>query len=157
MVKMTALDPFREIERLLGMAMRQAPSAAAIPMDLYRSGDDAFVAKIDLPGVDPGSIDIDVEDRTLTVRAERRPQQEGEAQWLVRERPAGTFARQLTLGQGLAVDRIQADYADGVLTLAIPLAEESKPRKIQVTASGGQKSIEQGGQQGSAEGSGQAQ
>ena len=85
------------------------------------------------------------------------PQQEGEAQWLVRERPAGTFARQLTLGQGLAVDRIQADYADGVLTLTIPLAEESKPRKIQVTASGGQKTIEQGGQQGSAEGSGQAQ
>ncbi|WP_337590188.1 Hsp20/alpha crystallin family protein [Ornithinimicrobium sufpigmenti] len=75
----------------------------------------------------------------------------------MRERPAGTFARQLTLGQGLAVDRIQADYADGVLTLTIRLAEESKPHKIQVTASGGQKTIEQGGQQGSAEGSGQAQ
>jgi len=156
MSAMTVLDPFREVERLLGSALRQSPSAALMPLDLYRSGEE-FVVKIDLPGVDPGSIDIDVEDRTLTVRAERRPQQEGEAQWLVRERPAGTFARQLTLGQGLAVDRIQADYADGVLTLAIPLAEESKPRKIQVTASGGQKSIEQGGQQGSAEGSGQAQ
>ncbi|CUW08419.1 Hsp20/alpha crystallin family protein [Propionibacterium freudenreichii subsp. shermanii] len=160
MVKMTALDPFREIERLLGTAMRQAPSAAAIPMDLYRSGDDAFVAKIDLPGVDPDSIDIDVDDRTLTVRAERRPE-EAEAQWLVRERPAGIFARQLTLGRGLATDRIEAGYADGVLTLTIPVAEESKPRKIQVTASDRTAAIEQGSssgeQQATGEGSGQRQ
>ena len=158
MVKMTALDPVREIERLLGTAMRQAPSAAAIPMDLYRSGDDAFVAKIDLPGVDPDSIDIDVDDRTLTVRAERRPE---EAQWLVRERPTGTFARQLTLGRGLATDRIEASYADGVLTLTIPVVEESKPRKIQVTASDRTAAIEQGSssgeQQATGEGSGQRQ
>ncbi len=158
MVKMTALDPFREIERLLGTAMRQAPSAVAIPMDLYRSGDDAFVAKIDLPGVDPGSIDIDVDDRTLTVRAERRPE---EAQWLVRERPTGTFARQLTLGRGLATDRIEASYTDGVLTLTIPVAEESKPRKIQVSASDRTAAIEQGSssgeQQATGEGSGQTQ
>ena len=142
MVKMTALDPFREIERLLGTAMRQAPSAAAMPMDLYRSGEDAFVAKIDLPGVDPDSIDIDVDDRTLTVRAERRPE-EAEAQWLVRERPAGIFARQLTLGRGLATDRIEAGYADGVLTLTIPVAEESKPRKIQVAHKDNSTVIEQ--------------
>ena len=142
MVKMTALDPFREIERLLGMAMRQAPSAVAIPMDLYRSGDDAFVAKIDLPGVDPGSIDIDVEDRTMTVRAERRTELGEDIQWLSHERPTGTFARQLTLGYGVALDKIAADYADGVLTLRIPVAEEAKPRKISVSHKGSRQVIE---------------
>ena len=154
-----AFDPFREMDRWFADAAR-TPTSTAMPMDLYRSGEDAFVAKIDLPGVDPDSIDIDVDGRTLTVRAERRPE-EAEAQWLVRERPAGTFARQLTLGRGLATDRIEAGYADGVLTLTIPVAEESKPRKIQVTASDRTAAIEQGSssgeQQATGEGSGQRQ
>lgn len=152
----TRFDPFREMDRLFADALR-APASHAMPMDLYRSGE-TFIAKIDLPGVDPGSIDIDVDDRTLTVRAERRPE---EAQWLVRERPTGTFARQLTLGRGLATDRIEASYADGVLTLTIPVAEESKPRKIQVSASDRTAAIEQGSssgeQQATGEGSGQTQ
>ena len=122
-------DPFREMERLLGTAFR-SPSAAGMPLDLYRTGE-TFVVKVDLPGVDPASIDIDIEERTLTIRADR-PADEGEVQWLAHERPSGTFARQLTLGYGVALDRIEADYTDGVLTLAIPVAEEAKPRKIAV-------------------------
>lgn len=123
-------DPFREIDRFLG-AVNQRPASPAMPMDLFRE-DDKFVAVLDLPGVDPASIDIDVEDRTLTVRAERKPANSGEVQWLTHERPTGTFARQLSLGYGLATDRIEADYTDGVLTLTIPVAEEAKPRKISV-------------------------
>ena len=122
-------DPFREMERLLGTAFR-SPSAAGMPLDLYRTGE-TFVVKVDLPGVDPASIDIDIEERTLTIRADR-PADEGEVQWLAHERPSGTFARQLTLGYGVALDRIEADYTDGVLTLTIPVAEEAKPRKIAV-------------------------
>lgn len=122
-------DPFREMERLLGNTFR-SPSAAGMPLDLYRSGEE-FVAKVDLPGVDPSSIDIDIEERTLTIRADR-PADTGEVQWLAHERPSGTFARQLTLGFGVALDRIEADYTDGVLTLTIPVAEEAKPRKITV-------------------------
>lgn len=122
-------DPFREIDRLLGGTAR-GQSALAMPMDLYREGEQ-FIAAVDLPGVDPASIDIDVEDRTLTIRAERR-HQVGQVDWLTRERPTGTFARQLTLGHGLATHRISADYVDGVLTLTIPVAEEAKPRKITV-------------------------
>ena len=73
----------------------------------------------------------------LTVRAERKESPAGEdRRWLTRERSAGTFARQLTLGEGLALDRIQADYSDGVLTLTIPVAEQAKPRKISVTHGG---------------------
>ncbi|MBI4899742.1 MAG: Hsp20/alpha crystallin family protein [Actinobacteria bacterium] len=126
-------DPFREI-------FGEAPRTVGMPMDLVRTGDD-FVVSIDLPGVDPSSIDIDAEERTLTIRATRNTQT-GEGQWLVRERPTGTFARQLTLGNGLALDRVKASYADGVLTLHIPVAEEAKPRKISVSHSGGTQSIE---------------
>ncbi len=124
-------DPFREVDRFLGEALR-TPATAPMPMDLFRVGEQ-FVAKIDLPGVDPGSIDVDVEDRTLTIRAERRDEGSPDVQWLAHERPSGTFARQLTLGQGVSLDKIEAAYSDGVLTLNIPVAEEAKPRKISVS------------------------
>lgn len=136
---MNRFDPLREMDRIM-TELRTAPtSTTAMPMDLYRAGD-RFVAQIDLPGVDPTSIDIDVEDRTLTLRAERRDQDDVE-QWLSHERPSGTFARQLTLGYGVALDRIEADYSDGVLTLTFPVAEEAKPRKINVSH-GGQQSLD---------------
>lgn len=142
----TTFDPFRSLDRtfdrLLNDGLR-APSTAVMPMDLYREGE-SFVAHIDLPGVDPASIDIDVEDRTLTVRAERQPVGGGDADgatWLSRERPSGTFARQLSLGRGLALDRISADYQDGVLTLTIPVAEEAKPRKVTVSHAGSARAI----------------
>jgi HSP20 family protein len=137
----TRYDPFRDMDRWLGTALRQGPTSPGMPLDLYRDGE-SFVAQIDLPGVDPATIDIDVEDRTLTVRAER-PAGKEDVQWLTHERPAGTFARQLTLGNGLALDKIEAGYADGVLTLTIPVAEEAKPRKIQVAHTGTTTSIEQ--------------
>ena len=127
---MAMFDPFREMDRLLGDVTR-TPASVAMPMDLYRSGD-TFVAQIDLPGVDPASIDIDMDGGTVTIRAERGPTAGDGARWLVRERAVGTFARQLTLGRGIAIDRISADYSDGVLTLTIPVAEAAKPRKIAV-------------------------
>ncbi|MPV38496.1 Hsp20/alpha crystallin family protein [Georgenia subflava] len=138
----TRYDPFRDMDRWLAGALRTTPSSPGMPLDLYREGE-SFVAKLDLPGVDPASIDIDVEDRTLTVRAERTNGVGDDVQWLTHERPAGTFARQLTLGNGLALDRIEAGYTDGVLTLTIPVAEEAKPRKIQVTHAERPTTIEQ--------------
>lgn len=127
-------DPFREI-------FGEAPSTVGMPMDLVRTGDE-FIVSIDLPGVDPASIDIDAEERTLTIRATRNTQGAEDEQWLVRERPTGTFARQLTLGSGLALDQVGADYADGVLTLRIPVAEAAKPRKISVSHTATSRSIE---------------
>lgn len=125
------MNPFHDAERFLGNLTRM-PASLAMPMDLSREGD-RFVAEIDLPGVDPATIDVDVEDRTLTVRAERKPSSPNAGRtWLTRERPSGTFARQLTLGTRVALDRIEADYNDGVLRLTIPMAEEAKPRKISV-------------------------
>ncbi|GAA4729669.1 Hsp20/alpha crystallin family protein [Isoptericola chiayiensis] len=130
----TYWDPFQDMDRLFGTLAANTRNATAMPMDLFREGDH-FVLAADLPGIDPGSIDVSCEDRTLTIRAERTSRS-AEGQWLLRERPAGTVARQVTLGRGLALDKISASYADGVLTLTIPVAEEAKPRKIEVTHSG---------------------
>lgn len=125
-----SFDPFRDMERLFTEVTR--PTQPGLAMDLYRSGDH-FVAAFDLPGVDPASIDIDIDDRTLTVRAERANSTSGDdVKWLVRERTSGTVARQLSLGRGIDTTNIVADYTDGVLSLTIPVAEESKPRKIEV-------------------------
>lgn len=130
----TTFNPLRDIDRFFSDVTR-TPNSVGLPMDLYRSGE-AFTAQIDMPGVDPASIDVDVEDRTLTVRAERAASvSDADTKWLTRERPTGTFARQLTLGSRVAVDRISADYADGVLTLTIPVADEARPRKITVAHS----------------------
>ncbi len=136
----TTFDPIREMDRFFSAATR-TPASTAMPMDLYRDGE-SFVACIDLPGVDPSTIDVDVEDRTMTIRAERRTEPQGEVQWLSHERPSGTFARQLTLGYGVSLDKIAAEYADGVLTLTIPMAEEAKPRKISVSHGGAAQTIE---------------
>lgn len=127
-------DPFREFGRAINSAFR-TPGSVGMPMDLYRDKE-AFVANIDLPGVDPESIDIDIEENTLTVRAERKATITSEdTEWLTRERSTGTYARQLSLGNGVALDQIEANYNDGVLTITLPIAEQAKPRKVTVTRS----------------------
>jgi HSP20 family protein len=144
----TRFDPFQEMDRLVGQVFGSARAAGTMPMDLYRSGDH-YVLHVDLPGADPGTIDVGIEDRTLTIRAQRTSRTEQDVQWLVNERPSGTYARQLTVGRGLALDKMNATYADGVLTLTIPVAEESKPRRIEVqhVASNDQSAIGGGAQQ----------
>jgi HSP20 family protein len=104
-------------------------------MDLYRLGDH-YVLHADLPGVDPGSVDIHVENGMLTISAERSERTEDGVQWLANERFAGSFRRQLSLGEDVDTDRISATYHNGVLTLTIPVAEKAKPRKIEISHSG---------------------
>ena len=105
-----------------------------MPMDAYRHGDSFYIC-LDLPGINPDSIDLTVEQNVLTVRADRAPVQADGAQMIVSERPYGTFTRQVFLGETLDADNIAADYAAGVLTLTIPVREAAKPRSIQVTSS----------------------
>ncbi|MEU7280595.1 Hsp20/alpha crystallin family protein [Streptomyces sp. NPDC045431] len=133
-------DPFRELDRLTERLMGTAAHPAAMPMDAYREGD-TFVVRLDLPGVTPDGIDLDVERNVLTVRAERRTAPEEGAEMVIAERPAGTFSRQLFLGETLDTDRIEASYDMGVLTLRIPVAEQAKPRKISVSGGGDRKEI----------------
>ncbi len=133
---MMRFDPFRDLDRLADQLTSGLRTPRTAPMDVYRLGDH-YVVHLDLPGVDPGSVDLSVEDNALTVRAHRttRPQGEG-MQVVVAERPSGEFVRQLFLGEGLDTGRIEATYDQGVLTLHIPVAERAKPRKIEVAVGG---------------------
>lgn len=128
-------DPFRELDRLAGSLLGTATGPRSMPMDLYRTGDH-YVLDVDLPGIDPGSVDIDVDGSVLTIRAERTLGAPEGSQWLTRERQPGTFVRQLTLGDGLDAERITAGYDNGVLSVTIPVKESAKPRKIAVTVGG---------------------
>ncbi|WP_199836132.1 Hsp20/alpha crystallin family protein [Streptomyces sp. TP-A0356] len=124
-------DPFRDLDRLAQQVFGSSQRPAAMQMDAYRSGDE-FVVHFDLPGIDPETIDLDVERHVLNVRAERRSPAPADAEMVVAERPTGTFTRQLFLGDTLDTDRIDASYNAGVLTLRIPVAEEAKPRRIPI-------------------------
>lgn len=138
-------DPFREFDRmteqLLGRGARTG-GVQSFPMDAYRRGDRFFV-HLDLPGVDPDSIDLTTEQNVLTIRAERRFPVEEDDEIIVSERPQGTFSRQLFLSEALDPERVAATYDQGVLTLEIPVAEQAKPRRIQIAGtSGAPKTIE---------------
>ncbi|MFE9677217.1 Hsp20/alpha crystallin family protein [Streptomyces sp. NPDC006259] len=133
-------DPFRELDRLTQQVLGAAARPAAMPMDAFREGE-TFVVELDLPGVDPDSIDLDVERNVLTVKAERRPSAGEDSEVLISERPAGSFSRQLFLGETLDTDRIDAAYEAGVLRLRIPVAEQAKPRKIAISGGGSRKQI----------------
>ncbi|MDY7541222.1 MULTISPECIES: Hsp20/alpha crystallin family protein [unclassified Cryobacterium] len=129
-------DPFRELDRMAS-ALIDNRGPRVMPMDLFREGDH-YVLNADMPGIDPGSVDIDVDGQLLTIRGERTMANHENVKWLTRERMAGSFLRQLNLGQGIDVDRIGATYNNGVLSVTIPVSEAAKPRKIAVTNSGEQ-------------------
>jgi len=123
-------DPFRELDRLAG-SLLDTRAPRLMPIDLFRDGDH-YVLAADLPGIDPGSVDIDVDGQLLTIRAERTLGKGDGVKWLARERQGGSFLRQLSLGQGVDTERIAATYENGVLSVTIPVSERAKPRKIEV-------------------------
>ena len=127
-------DPFREVDRL-SEAMFERAGVLRMPMDAYRHND-SFLVHFDLPGVDPASIELTVEKNVLTVKAERTSERDEGDEVVVAERPQGTFSRQVFLGEGLDPERIDASYDSGVLTLTIPVAEQAKPRRVQIKSSG---------------------
>lgn len=130
-------DPFRDLDRLTQQLFRGNGSVAypaAMPMDAWRDGD-TFVVEFDLPGIAPEAIELDVERNVVTVRAERPARSEAQ-EMLAAERARGTFSRQLVLGDNLDTEHIEASYDAGVLTLRIPVAEQAKPRKIEITSAG---------------------
>ncbi len=133
-------DPFRDLDRLTQAMLGSAARPAVMPMDAYRD-QSSFVVHLDLPGVDADSIDLTVEQNVLTVHAERKPPIGDSAERVVAERSYGVFSRQLFLGETLDTDHLTANYDAGVLTLTIPVAEQAKPRKVQVTGGSARKEI----------------
>lgn len=128
-------DPFREMDRVAANLLDARQGPRLMPIDLFRDGDH-YILNADLPGVDPGSIDVDVDGQVLTVRAERTMRGDEGVKWLAHERPSGSFLRQFNLGDGIATDNISANYDNGVLSVMIPVSEKAKPRKVAITAQG---------------------
>ena len=133
-------DPFRDFDRFTQQVFGAAARPSVMPMDAYRKGHD-FIVHFDLPGIDPDTIDLTVEQNVLTVKADRSPLEADGGEILVTERPTGTFTRQLFLGETLDTEQIEANYSSGVLTLTIPVSEAAKPRKVAVTANDNAKQL----------------
>ncbi|MHB8243929.1 MAG: Hsp20/alpha crystallin family protein [Acidimicrobiales bacterium] len=121
-------DPFREVDRLVQPPW---PPRNSVPLDVYRRGEE-FVVRVDLPGIDPSSIDLQVEKNVLTLNAERSWAPSDGDEVIVSERPQGSFTRRLFLGDGLDSESISASYENGVLSVIVPVAEAAKPKKVQV-------------------------
>ena len=141
---MLGFEPLvRDLDRLTqlwGNPVGTAARPAVMPMDVWRDGD-TFVVEFDVPGVDPGSIDVAVDHGVLMVRAERPYVGDEGHDWVAAERAHGVFSRQLLLGDQLDTEHIGASYTDGVLRLTVPVAEQAKPRKIAITTGRDQKAI----------------
>jgi HSP20 family protein len=126
-------DPFREVDHLMDQITTARTAAArSFPMDAVRRGDRVIV-QLDLPGIDPASVDLTAERGTLTIRAERRPEYQDGDEVLVTERPQGAFSRQLLLSDTLDTEALSARYDQGVLTIEVPVAERARPRRIEIS------------------------
>jgi HSP20 family protein len=134
-------DPFRQMDRLTNQLLSGTRTPMGMPMDVWQT-EDGFHVCLDLPGVDPDSVDITTERNVLTITAERRAEYQQGQNVLIAERPQGSFTRQLQLGDTVDAENIQASYADGVLHLDLPMTQAAQPRKVQVkTDSGGQRQV----------------
>jgi HSP20 family protein len=112
-------------------------------MDLVETEDD-FVLRADLPGLSEDDVNIELEDNVLTVSGERKSEHEERKEGFHRvERAYGSFARSLSLPDGVNAEAIKASFDRGVLEVHIPKPEERKPRKVAISVgSGEQKTIE---------------
>ncbi|MGB5757094.1 MAG: Hsp20/alpha crystallin family protein [Acidimicrobiales bacterium] len=122
-------DPFQELTRQAMTGTRRAP--VSMPMDAYREGDAVHIW-LDVPGVRSDDLDVTVEKNSLSITAVRSWEPGEDIQVLAGERAQGTFSRTIALGDNLDTSGLEAGYEDGVLHLTIPMAEQAKPRKVEV-------------------------
>jgi HSP20 family protein len=134
-------EPLRELAALQGEVDRLFNSDNSGPlrrwmpaMDVVET-DDQFVLRADLPGMSEEDVNIEVEDRVLTVSGERKATHEVAKDGFHRvERAFGTFSRSLTLPEGINPEAVEASFDRGVLEVRIPKPEQPKPRKISIAA-----------------------
>ena len=131
-------DPFRDLDRLTqGLLGTEGRRLVALPVDAYRVGDE-FVMELEVPGVDPSSVDLTVEKNVLTVKVDRQHTWPNDAEVYVTERPEGSVTRQFFLGDTLDPTGIKASCDNGVLRVTIPTAEQAKARRVEIGGNGGQ-------------------
>lgn len=120
-------DPFSEL-------YRPSTRHSGLDADVYRLGD-TFYLEIDAPGVQLEDIDLELEKQHLNITVERRELADDERTDIVRGRATGTFRRRFFLGDSLDGEQVEASFDNGVLTLAIPVIEQAKARKIAIGTS----------------------
>jgi HSP20 family protein len=102
------------------------------PVDILET-ENELVLKADLPDVQSNDIDIQVENQTLTIKGERKFDQEESSTGYHRiERSYGTFVRSFTVPSTVDTEKVSADYKNGVLTVKFPKKETAKPRQVKV-------------------------
>ncbi len=107
------------------------------PLDIAET-ENAFELRLDAPAMKAADFDIDVNGNMVTVRGERKEEQEEKGKtWHRVERRTGRFARTVTLPCNIAADEVAAEYTDGVLTVKLPKTEEARPKKITVKGAHG--------------------
>lgn len=124
------VDPFGELDRSFDDGWTRGRTWP-VALDAYRRGE-RLVIHFDLPGVDPESIELTVDKDLLTLRATRKWAEEAGDELVARERPQGTFERQVSLGDNLDTERLEARYDRGVLTVMVPVREQARARKVPV-------------------------
>lgn len=129
-------DARREMQRLFGSftGAAGASPAGVYPAINVTEDPDAIHVRAEVPGIRAADLDVTVENGTLTISGERRPAEEENASFHRREREWGAFRRSLTLGTRVDTERVEAAYTDGILTITLPKAAESRPKQITVRA-----------------------
>jgi HSP20 family protein len=134
----SGFDPFSTMDRLLGRSGfgEGGSRSLGLPVDVYRKGDE-FMVEVDVPGMDPDKLDVTVERNMLSITGERPARHDG-AEVVLCERPHARFSRQLYLGENLDTAGVKANYDNGVLTITIPVSQQARPRKVEISGGGGE-------------------
>lgn len=107
------------------------------PVDIFNSGDHQLIIKAELPDMNKEDIEITVENNALTLKGEKKMDSAIKDEQCHRiERAYGTFSRSFALPPSVDSSKVSADYKNGVLTMILPMREESKPRQINVQVQG---------------------
>ena len=126
-------DNFSRLSRLPSPFWENIPD---VPIDMYQTPT-AVVVKAGLPGIEPDDVDISVSGDILTIKGEQHEKENiDQANYLYREHISGSLSRSVKLPGDLQIDRAEADFDNGVLTLTIPKAEETSPKVIKIRTSG---------------------
>jgi len=107
-------------------------SELAFPIDVKADGD-AFTITALLPGVKPDDLELQIVNEIVTISGQLSADREEGANYLLAERPSGKFHRVISLPTPLDSSKVEAELENGILTLQIPKAEESKPHTIKIT------------------------
>ena len=126
---------FNEMLRELwgGVASEGVSNRAWSPAVDIQESADALMITVELPGLKPEEVEITVENQVLTLAGERKFERDAKGETLHRvERAYGAFSRSFTLPTTVAADKVEAKFDLGLLTITLPKAEASKPRKVKV-------------------------